>query len=318
MISIIVPFYNARTYIDKCIYSIVNQTESDWELILVDDGSTDNSCDVVNKYLADERIHSYRQINAGPSKARNLGLSKAHGEWILFVDADDWLSVDTLSLIHNFNEADMLYFGFRRHFSSHIENCIIQSNCNTESEQCIDTILTALLTDKVQFFGYTWNKFFRRSIIEEYHIRFCEDISTKEDELFCVQYVSHIKSLATTYATPYNYRILDTSLSHKHTKYRNYLTLAQLLEKEIEQSPYSKFKIAFNQIIMGYYINSIIENARINTFKIIHETIYAAIIYSNDNAVRLPAWFRVLRCIPYSCLRYCFAKIIVKLKDLKK
>ena len=105
MISIIIPLYNKEKYIKKCIESVLLQSITDFEIVIVDDGSTDNSIAII-KSFKNERIHIIRQRNQGPSKARNTGLKNASGEWILFLDADDILipgSLETfLKLIHKY------------------------------------------------------------------------------------------------------------------------------------------------------------------------------------------------------------------------
>lgn len=92
IISIIVPVYNTEKYLDKCIQSVLAQTYTNWELLLIDDGSTDSSGAICDKYAAeDNRIRVFHKENGGVSSARNLGLDNAQGEWISFVDADDWI-----------------------------------------------------------------------------------------------------------------------------------------------------------------------------------------------------------------------------------
>lgn len=92
LVSIIIPVYNSEKYIDRCINSIVNQTYKDIEIILIDDGSSDRSIDIINNYVnKDNRIKVYTQKNAGPSSARNYGLDVSTGDYVMFVDADDYI-----------------------------------------------------------------------------------------------------------------------------------------------------------------------------------------------------------------------------------
>ena len=91
-ISIIIPVYKAEKYINRCVDSILAQTFTDWELLLINDGSPDNSSSICDLYAArDSRIKVFHKENGGVSSARNLGLEKATGEWITFVDSDDWI-----------------------------------------------------------------------------------------------------------------------------------------------------------------------------------------------------------------------------------
>lgn len=98
MISIIVPVYNIEKYLQRCIESILAQKFVDFELLLIDDGSKDKSGDICDNFaLKDKRIKVFHKENGGVSSARNLGIAKAQGEWITFIDSDDWVSEDYLS-----------------------------------------------------------------------------------------------------------------------------------------------------------------------------------------------------------------------------
>ena len=115
-ISVIVPIYNAEKYLAKCIESLIHQTYRALQIILIDDGSTDNSLTIAQDYAAqDARIAIYSQPNKGQAAARNNGLQYARGEWISFVDADDYLDADFYqTLLAHCNQQDIVHFGFRR------------------------------------------------------------------------------------------------------------------------------------------------------------------------------------------------------------
>ena len=107
-VSIIVPVYKVEKYLDRCIQSILNQIEKDWELLLIDDGSPDNSGIICERYASvDSRIIVYHKTNGGVSSARNLGLDYAKGEWICFIDSDDYISEDFL-MVDNDEQADVI------------------------------------------------------------------------------------------------------------------------------------------------------------------------------------------------------------------
>ena len=99
LISVIVPVYNAEKYISKCIDSILSQTFKDFELILINDGSTDNSDLICDKYASiDNRVKVFHKKNGGAGSARNLGIQKASGDWVMFVDSDDWIEPECLDI----------------------------------------------------------------------------------------------------------------------------------------------------------------------------------------------------------------------------
>lgn len=114
-VSIIVPVYNVEKYLQRCIESILTQTETDFELLLIDDGSKDKSGLMCDDYAQkDKRVNVIHKENGGVSSARNLGIEKANGEWMCFIDADDYVRQDFLSNIQQylFGDVDIVHWGF--------------------------------------------------------------------------------------------------------------------------------------------------------------------------------------------------------------
>ena len=113
MISIIVPVYNTEKYLDQCIQSVLVQTYTNWELLLINDGSTDLSGTICDQYATkDRRIRVFHKENGGVSSARNVGLDNARGKWIMFIDADDWVEPSMLKELRTValdNNADYVY-----------------------------------------------------------------------------------------------------------------------------------------------------------------------------------------------------------------
>lgn len=151
LISVIVPVYNAETYLHRCIDSILSQTFTDFELILVDDGSIDGSGKICDEYaLLDKRIRVFHKENGGVSSARNLGLCYAKGKWINFVDADDWILEDALLILINKISEDI--------------DVIITETKNNELISG-DEFARGLLVYK--YSTTLWGKLYRRTIIED-------------------------------------------------------------------------------------------------------------------------------------------------------
>ena len=116
MISVIIPVFNVERYLDECIQSVINQTYTDWECILVDDGSTDGSGDICDEWARrNKRVRVVHQINGGVSKARNRGVEEAKCEYIVFVDSDDTIGVEHLWELANAPEADLVVSGIRQY-----------------------------------------------------------------------------------------------------------------------------------------------------------------------------------------------------------
>jgi len=167
-ISIIVPVYNTSKYLDKCIDSLVNQTLDDIEIIMVNDGSTDNSEEIISKWQdKDKRIKLYNKENGGQSSARNLGLDKAKGEYIAFVDSDDYISYDMYEVLYNKakkNKLDMVLCDFYLDYGDKI----------VENERLFDEEGNISFKDYIMSTPSPVNKIIKRSFLEENKFRFPE------------------------------------------------------------------------------------------------------------------------------------------------
>lgn len=208
MISIIVPVYNAQKYIKRCVESIVNQSYQKWELILIDDGSKDDSsliCDELKQ--TDSRIHVVHTVNQGASAARNRGLDEAAGDYITFVDADDWVKPNHLEVLVNQIDSDVdlcinsfiadLYYGSRPYQYKEVK-----THENIESINAFFTIL-------LQHSQFLWNKLFKSNIIKDNHIRFNTYISLGEDNIFILEYLNYIRGLSASSVCTYHYDQID-------------------------------------------------------------------------------------------------------------
>ena len=201
-VSIIVPVYKAEKYIGRCIDSIVAQTCSDWELLLIDDGSPDGSGGICDDYAQkDHRIRVFHKENGGVSSARNLGLDNVLGEYLTFVDADDWIDADNLAVCLSAierNRLDVLQFPFQR----------IDGQGNIlEMQHLVPTDVQDLphyITDR-HFNLNVWGAYMKNSIVQENHIRFEEDLKLAEDQIFMMAVMSNAERLQTIGSVYYNY-----------------------------------------------------------------------------------------------------------------
>ncbi len=265
-ISIIVPVYNAERFIAQCINSVLMLNERDWELILVDDGSNDQSVDICSRFATqDSRIKICSQRNAGASAARNVGLDYAKGEWISFVDADDWVDENFFDCLSATFEYDIVYFGFKTLKNSQVINNVI-CNKSYSATGNIDSTLVDLLLSKELFYGFTWNKFYRRSIIEQNRLRFNEELTIKEDEEFIIRYCRFINSLYISNTTAYNYRILSDSMSHQGLKFKNMTALASAIETDLVDYPWKKFELEMRRRVYHYYKCGVTESLKTNLY----------------------------------------------------
>lgn len=202
-ISIIIPVYQAEDYLEDCLNTLLNQTYSDYEILLINDGSKDRSGEICNRYAQkNPQIRVRHQINAGASAARNTGLDIAQGAYICFVDADDKVSKHYLEkLATSLNQAN-----------SDLAICrITRKEIELDTQTAGQTVYTAeeALGDILEptfFDGYVANKLYRRQIIEENHLRFQPDMTIWEDMLFCVQYLKQIQRISVVEERLYWYR----------------------------------------------------------------------------------------------------------------
>lgn len=206
-ISIIVPVYNVEHYLRRCLESIVAQTFKDWECIMIDDGSSDQSGEICDEFhLNDSRFKVFHKENGGVSSARNVGLDNAKGEYICFCDSDDW--VDS-----NWLEAFASYFG---------ENIIVQGykyrldkgfqwNQINHAEQVLPVADAVCYLYEQGNLGYLWCRCFKRSIIEQNDLRFNERYSLCEDNEFIFKYLLNISCVSIIPFAAYNYLMPDYS-----------------------------------------------------------------------------------------------------------
>lgn len=192
MVSIIMPVYNTEEFLEKSIQSILEQTYSEFELIIVDDGSTDGSWDICCRFAQiDKRIKCYKVNNRGVSEARNYGLFRAAGEYIRFMDSDDEMPVDSLEkLIKPFindQTIDLVIGKFEATLTS-VFNEEIEGVLN------FDEFVRTFSSHVPSFYyGVNWNKLYKRNIIEKYNIRFDKNAHWGEDFIFNCEYYSHCK-----------------------------------------------------------------------------------------------------------------------------
>ena len=187
-ISIIVPVYNVEKYLEKCIDSILNQSYQNLEIILIDDGSTDNSGSICDEYKKkDKRVQVIHQKNQGQSSARNAGLNIAKGSYIGFVDSDDYVEPDYLEqLLNNFKKYNTVPIcGFIYH--DEVNHCKPVKYSWSGGEEKV-SLGDAFKLNAELYLTALWNKLFDMQIIEKFYIRFDENLSMGEDLRFSVEY----------------------------------------------------------------------------------------------------------------------------------
>lgn len=237
MISIIVPVYNCVHTIEQCIKAIYAQTISCWELLLIDDGSTDGSGEICDQWgVRDSRIKVIHKSNGGVSSARNTGLDNAGGEYVMFCDSDDWAENNWCELLLNTlldHPDDLCLCNYYRNGQREEIN---RGSSISQFPACIAKSDFFLL-NKYELLGIPWNKIFRRDIINRFNLRFKTDLSLGEDLMFNLDYLHHMDGDIRFVNEPlYHYRLgTDSNLSVKY--YANlediYLVLYQRIKDEM-------------------------------------------------------------------------------------
>ena len=202
-ISIIAPVYNVENYIDRFIKSIIRQTYTNWELILIDDGSTDNSGTICDSYAAkDDRISVFHEKNSGVSTARNIGLSMSTGDYISFVDTDDWLEADMYQCLINSIDT----------YKSDVSVCDVyhvdENKKKKRNVHCLRNCSNLIYQNDIykSVFLSTatlWNKLFLKEVV--INCRFKPDLSYGEDMVFFLDAIQNIKTISVVKDAKYNY-----------------------------------------------------------------------------------------------------------------
>lgn len=261
-ISIIVPVYNVENYLCPCLDSILSQTFIDWECILVDDGSKDNSGTICDEYAHnDNRFKVFHKKNGGVSSARNLGLAEANGNYICFLDSDDRMKSDLLkTCIEKIGDSDVLIFGFER-FGRRTDKMILKDSKVSGKEECKSYLYELKENSETSdFFCFPWNKLYKRDLLVYHNVQFPTDISLREDEIFAYRYLPYIKSLVTISDILVEYNDEPSGLSAKKLDPLKSIALANHLieQTKCDNSNRSKNILFFRAMVY-------MEDALINT-----------------------------------------------------
>ncbi|WP_130864070.1 glycosyltransferase family 2 protein [Bacilliculturomica massiliensis] len=236
LVSVIVPVYNAGPYLVNCIKSIQEQRYKNLEIFLVDDDSKDVSPLICDMYARnDSRIRVIRKQNSGVSATRNLAIDMASGEYLQFVDSDDWIDENaTRLMVERAQEtgADLVISHYCRVHDEKVSvhGFLRQSGVLTQKE-----LARQLLDEPASFYyGVMWNKLYRRSIIDEHRIRCNEELMWSEDFLFNLEYIRYAKSFCALKTPVYYYRKNENSIVSSQ------LNLVKVVKTKANLFPYYK------------------------------------------------------------------------------
>ena len=264
-ISVIVPVYNGEEYIERCINSVLNQTYKNIEVIVINDGSQDDTMTVLSKYQNVPNVVIVEKENEGVSKARNIGIERATGTYIYFLDADDWIEPATFEVaIREIKDYDFLRFGHN----------VIVDGIVIRKENCDDVlagvdlvyesnkeILKYLLSNQTE--GHLWNYLLKVDIIKNNHPNFKEDVFYQEDVIFLLEYFLKINTGKIISLPFYNYVKNENSATNDLEKSVKNLSSISLIRKYMRSILAKSMKTEYYTILdqkilnlqLSYFLN---------------------------------------------------------------
>lgn len=280
LISVIVPVYNQELFLSRCVESILKQSFSNFELLLINDGSTDDSGRLCDEWgMSEERIKVFHQENAGVSAVRNRGIAHAKGKYIVFVDSDDWVETDYLShligLLPGNEKRGLIIQGFQSYSP---DGACLNSGMHLEKASSGEACEIGMMIEEYDLgeCGYTVSKLYDRSMLQQYGIRFDERICFCEDLIFMYDYLLHAE-----------YLILGDSQDYAYVKYPSSLS-ALLHPFEMEYLCFMEYQKRVMSLIKRYQLSPhkipAITDAMMKCFQRALKTDYQ--LYRRKNVVR--------------------------------
>ena len=311
-ISVIVPVYNVEKYLTQCIESILSQTYQEFELLLIDDGSEDNPGSICDHYSnIDSRVHVFHKENGGVSSARNMGIEHAKGEWVCFVDSDDWIDKDTFEYITGlWKGADFLQFGYRRTGGTASEYSYVPSKVLRYS--------TSVYCTKRIYHSAICGYLLKLNIIKKYKISFPNHIKYGEDQAFILKTLICSSEIVILDRHFYNYRDREGSAMHASESIsmgKDHLLVIEDLLLFIEHNRINLpplYLSLFRTFVMSFFWISV--RSIKSVFDIVNiKRIYSNFLKSNNLSFVLPVYFRMLNSYLFIVSYYGY----VRLKKIK-
>ena len=223
--SVIIPVYNSARMLERCVDSVLCQSYRNFELLLINDGSTDSSGVICDDYIQkDNRIKVIHQTNGGPSKARNKGLASARGTWICFIDSDDWVEPDYIHGFvsqHNLDQSVLIIQNFNDTYLDDNGKVAAKKHHRfyNKGEVSIQNVKELIVDYYLLKDGYPFCKLYNAQVIKENRLQFDQKMKFSEDTVFLLNYLSYVKKLHFVNFCFYNHVISKHSLSNKYYSY---------------------------------------------------------------------------------------------------
>lgn len=322
-ISIILPVYNVERYLEACLNSIVAQSFTDWECICVDDGSTDGSSVILARYAReDPRIKVFSQGNKGLAATRMVGLEKSVGEYVLFVDSDDYIDYDACLKVVNLMEetrVDVLGFSYKTFPNGQKSSFSMRTDEVLTPWQLLQSTKRPQSSDDLCF---VWRYVVRREFLQQYQIAFNPAVRFAEDMIFVMEMFAHARTIYLTGEALYNYRT-DNQYSIMHDKrynpyMENSLSIVYDTKKKIilnnhwdDLTPFS-FDLA-NRTVKNYS-RMLMDNRKANgepKEKYIREVLGLPMMQDAMHVIGYRNVFDSWKeYVVYLCMKFCFMPVL--------
>lgn len=246
LISVIMPAYNTADFVEKTIKSVLSQSFSNFEFIIINDGSTDNTEEICNKYASNTNITLINTDNKGVSSARNTGLKMAKGKYICFIDSDDILDTKYLEVLYTLIEKNNAELAACKVSKFRLEKNITPHQLNY-IKKTLDKDTAPLLIFDRNYAGYLHSKIFKLETIKNNNLLLDNNLAMLEDEVFVLEYLMHAKKVITIDAELYNYRQNQKSICHNF-KNEKWFTIFDALNRIMDIIEKNNIKIAMPAI----------------------------------------------------------------------
>lgn len=311
LVSVIIPAYNAEKTIKKCLDSVLNQTLKNIEIIVINDCSKDNTLKILKKYKDKIKLIDNKK-NLGPAGSRNKGLDIATGEYIGFVDSDDWIAPNMYELMSSkmTTEVDLVACS-RINVTKKGETPIINKNKDTDAKAFTKTS------------NYNCDKLFKREIIEKYYLRLPEQYSYAEDFAFGIRYKYYANKMCIL-EEPLYYYLADSEGSITNSYKRNLLNIIKVLEDMIEffkkENAFEKYEKELVELCAGFYVRRTREFKNFNDKKLQREFVREFLNFFKNNFKNYKHQINSFKTKYYRFYRssYLLMLIYIELQQLRR
>jgi glycosyltransferase involved in cell wall biosynthesis len=311
-ISVIIPIYNNREYLNQCLTSVKNQTHVDLEIICIDDGSTDGAQDIVDEYAScDERFIVIHEDNQGESHARNVGLDMATGDYIAFVDCDDWIEPDMYEILLSAVKKTSAQMSVASWFKDNAQNSEPIQNIKPVKEGIFhrdDLMRYIYIRDVYKSFAYMWDKLYKKELLKRPDgtlIRFDESMPLGGDVLFLSEITLNTQSAVYTDKCLYHYRQQEVSGCHTRDleRLRSWIRSYEMVIDLYEKNQINKEVMDYLKRFLAYHSSNAAEEAikqenykKKTEFQSFMKKYHAEYLELNrDHAERIERYERILR-----------------------